>query len=105
MTSLKSMLPYLAVILADFYLLPVLIRSFAAAILILLIAIPLICFVCSAVFGAKHSFHIWYAVLVAALFVPSVFIFYNATAWPYAVGYGVAALAGNAIGSSFSKKA
>lgn len=44
-----------------------------------------------------------YAVIVAILFIPTIPIFYNSTAWIYIFVYGAIALIGNAIGMVFGK--
>jgi len=104
MKKLRGMIPYLAVIMLDFYLFPFLIRDTGSAMLMLLVVVPLICFVCSLVYGIKNSFYLAYAIVVAILFIPTILIFYNSTAWVYIFGYGAIALAGNAIGMVFSKR-
>jgi hypothetical protein len=104
MKKLRDMIPYLAVIVLDFYLLPFLIRDTGSAMLMLLIVVPLICFVCSLVYGIKKSFNLAYTIVVAILFIPTILIFYNSTAWVYIFGYGAIALVGNAIGMVFSKR-
>lgn len=98
MKRMRNMVPYLAVIILDFYLLPLLIRDTGSAMLMLLAVVPLICFVCSFLYGIKNSFYLLYAVIVAILFIPTIPIFYNSTAWVYVFGYGALALVGNAIG-------
>ena len=103
MKKLKDMIPYLTVIILDFYLLPFLIKDTGSAMLMLLIVVPLICFVCSVVYGAKNSFYLVYAIIVAILFIPTILIFYNSTAWIYIFGYGTIALVGNAIGAIFTR--
>lgn len=103
MKKLRDMIPYLAVIILDFYLLPLLIRDTGSAMLMLLVVVPLICFVCSLIYGIKNSFSLVYAVIVAILFIPTIPIFYNTTAWVYIFGYGAVALIGNAIGTVFRK--
>lgn len=97
------MLPYLGVIVSDFYLLPLLIKDTGSAIVVLLILVPFVCFACSLVYGARHSFHWSYAAMVAVLFTPTIFIFYNSSAWVYIIGYGVVALMGNLIGTTIKK--
>jgi hypothetical protein len=104
MEKTKKMLPYLIIIILDFYLLPLFIKDTGTAMMMMLVVIPLICFVCSGVYGIKNSFNLYYALLVAILFVPSIFIFYNSTAWVYVLGYGIIALVGNAIGMMFYKQ-
>ena len=103
MEKLKKMIPILTVMALDFYVLPLLIQDTGSAILILLLVIPLVCLACSAVYGLRHSFHLEFPLLTALLFAPSVFLFYNSSAWVYIVGYGVTALAGNAIGALIYK--
>ena len=103
MKTLKSMWMYLLFIGVDFYLVPVLIRDTGTAILILLVVIPLLCFLCSVLYGANHSFHWQYGVIVAVFFIPSIFIYYNSSAWVYIIGYGVIAFIGNLIGMIFYK--
>ena len=98
MQKVKPMLPYLGIILVVFYLLPIVIQGMGSAMLILLIAIPVICFVCALLYGIKNGFNIIFPIVVGLLFIPSLFIFYNETAWVYSVAYLVISLIGNLIG-------
>jgi len=98
MQKLKPMLPYLGIILVVFYLLPIAIQGMGSAMLILLIAIPVICFVCALLYGIKNGFNIILPIVVGLLFLPSLFIFYNETAWVYSIAYLVISLIGNLIG-------
>jgi hypothetical protein len=101
---MKSMLPFLSVLLADYYLLPLLVRNTGVAIMMLLVIIPLICAGCSVVYGIKHSFDMIYVLIAAILFIPSIYIFYNSTAWFYVLAYSVVALIGNLVGAAFHMK-
>ena len=101
-TNLK-VLPYLLVNIVAFYLLPTMIKDTGSAMLVMLIGIPVICFVTSIVFGINHSFKLFYPITVALLFAPTVFMFYNSTAWVYIIVYGVIALIGNFIGKLISQ--
>ncbi|MBT9776566.1 hypothetical protein GPL15_08620 [Clostridium sp. MCC353] len=103
MKILKSMRMYLLFIALDFYLVPGLIRDTGTAVLILLVVIPFLCFLCSVFYGANHSFHWQYGVITALLFIPSIFLYYNSSAWVYIIGYGVIAFIGNLIGMIFYK--
>ena len=105
MTKIKNMIPYLVVVVAAFYLLPLLIQDTGTGILILIAAIPLICLCTSVLYGYKNSFSLLFVLLNAILFIPSLFIFYNSSAWVYIVGYGVIALIGNLIGMAMNKSA
>ena len=96
-----SMLPYLLATLLCFYLLPRFIQDTGTAMFILLALLPVLCFVCALVYGVYNSFDWLYAAAVAILFVPSIFIYYNTSAWLYSPVYGAIALAGNAIGALF----
>ncbi len=98
-----KVLPYLLVNIVAFYLLPAVIKDTGSGMTAMLIAIPLICFVIALVFGIKHSFNLLYPMAVALLFAPTIFIFYNSTAWVYIILYGVIALLGNFIGKLFYK--
>ena len=48
-------------------------------------------------YGIRNGFDFWYAFIVAILFIPSIFIFYNSSAWIYVVVYAGIALLGNFI--------
>ena len=103
MKKLREMIPYLLVIILDFYLFPLLIRDTGSAMLILLMVIPLVCFICSLVYVIKNTFSLTYVIITTVLFIPSIPLFYNLTAWVYVMGYGVIALLGNAIGTLLGK--
>ena len=103
MKKLKDMLPYLGIIILNFYLLPMMIKDTGTAMLMLLIAMPLICFLSSLLYGFKKPFSFLYCIIVALLFVPTIFIFYNSSAWVYIIGYGVIALVGSVIGMYTSR--
>lgn len=93
------MVPYLVVMLLLFYVLPFAMRDTGSAMSILLVGIPAGCFVTALIYGIQHSFNICYVVLVALLFVPSIFMFYNYTAGFYSYVYGAITLLGNGIGA------
>ncbi len=101
--KLKFMLPYLVVNAIAFYLLPLLIQNTGIAMFVMLIGIPLVCFLVALVYGIKNGLNWLYPFMVAILFIPTIFIFYNYTAWVYIVGYGVIALIGNFVGKLFYK--
>lgn len=104
MEKWKKALPYYGAMLLNFYLLPNGIADTGSGMLILLAAMPALCVAISVLYGIKHGFHIEYAFIVAALFLPSICIFYNSSAWVYSVGYGALALVGNLISSLFCKR-
>ena len=98
MKKLKNMIPYLLVIAVAYYLLPLGVKNTGYATVVLLLAIPLICLLSSLFYGAKYSLSFWFILFAAILFIPSLFIFCNSTAWVYVVGYGIVATVGSLIG-------
>ncbi len=98
MNRFMKMLPHLIVIIIAFYLLPLLIIDTGSAMIMLLAIIPLICFINSLIYGQRAGFNLIYNILVAAIFVPTIFIFYNSTAWLYIIGFGIISLVGNVFG-------
>lgn len=102
--DIKKMLPYLILLCITFYLFPLLIQNTGMGMLILLIVMPLICFVCSFLYGIKNSFQPLFSILLAVLFIPSLFIYYNSSALIYAFIYGLLSLLGLFLGAKSSNK-
>ncbi len=98
MKKIKKMVPYLSAILLLFYVLPLFVFNTGTSILLLLIVTPLVCFVVSMLYGQKNTSIFIFSALVAVLFIPTVFIYYNYTAWVYIFAYGIIALVGSLIG-------
>ena len=96
-------LPYLIVNTLAFYLAPLIITDTGSAMLVVLIFLPLVGLTSSIIYGWKHSFSILYPVLVALLFIPTIFIYYNSSASIYILIYGLISLGGNLIGKLFYK--
>ena len=84
------LLPYLAVLTAVFYLLPLLMRDTGSAMFLMLCVMPLAAFFTGAVYGLRRGFSL--------LFLPTIFLFYNSSAWVYAPACALIALAGNGAG-------
>lgn len=103
MEKLKKMLPYLAVIVLTFYILPFLIEDTGSALFILLEVFPLICFIVSLINGLKKSFNWLFPLLVMLTFASSIFIFYNESATIYILAYGIISIIGNSLGALFKK--
>jgi len=99
-----GIIPYGLLLLINYYALPLIIRDTGTAMLVLLVLVPLTSFVCSMVYGVKRGFHFLYVGIATLLFIPSIFIFYNSSAWVYVLFYGVVALAGNSIGHIIYRK-
>lgn len=103
-TKLLNLLLYLIVLAADFYLLPVAAQNTGAAMLLMLCVMPLVAFVSGVAYGLRNGFSLLLPFMALLLFIPTIFIYYNASAWLYAPFYGAVVLAGNGVGRLFHKK-
>ena len=104
MEKLKKNMVFYLILLIDFYIIPLLIKDTGSAIVVMLVIIPLICLITSIFYGRRNGFDFCYILSVAIIFTPSIFIFYNSSAWIYVVGYAVIALFGNLIGLPLRKR-
>lgn len=95
---LKKHFVYVAVIILSLYVLPLLIQDTGSAMAVLLTYIPVIVFVTSFIFGIKNDFPYVLPAIVAVLFIPTIFLYYNFTAMGYVLGYYFISLAGGALG-------
>ena len=96
------LIPYVMALIVGFYALPLF--PIQPALLVLL-AFPALVFVCSIVYGIRQGFDIWLPVIAAILFVPTIFLFYNETAWIYVIIYAVTSFVGCGVGRLFHKTA
>ena len=101
--SVKSIIIFLLINIALFYILPSLIVDTGSAMIVLLAILPLTCLFVAVIYGSLNSFHISYPLLVALVFTPSIWIFFNESAWVYIPTYGATALIGNLIGAGIYK--
>ena len=95
---LLPLLPCLAVLTALFYLLPLLMRDTGSAMFLMLCVTPLAAFLTGLVYGLRRGFSILLPLAALLLFLPTVFLFYNSSAWVYAPACALIALAGNGAG-------
>ena len=101
---LAARILYAVVLAVDFYLLPCLIKNTGLAMLMVLCVIPLTAFSCSVIYGVRQGFDFLAPLIAIILFFPTVFIFYNESAWVYVIIYGMITLIGNGVGRIFYKK-
>ena len=97
MDKFKKNLIFYILLIIDFYVIPWFIKDTGSAMIVMLGIIPMVCFVTSMMYGIRNGFDFWYVFIVAILFIPSIFIFYNSSAWIYVVVYAGIALLGNFI--------
>lgn len=102
--KLIALAPYLAVLAADFYLLPLLMVDTGSAMLLMLVVMPVIGFVTGVLCGALRGFEPLLALIALILYLPTLPRYYNWTAWPYAVAYFLILPAGMAVGRLSLKK-
>ena len=102
--KILTLIPYITILAIIFYLLPLVVKNTALAMLMMLIIMPVLTFVCTVIYGMRHGFDFILPILAIILFTPTIFIFYNSSAWIYIVIYAVIAFIGNGIGKIFYKK-
>ena len=99
-----ALAPYAAVLAADFWLLPFLAADTGGAMLLMLCVMPLLAFMTGVVWGVRRGASVWPALAALVLFLPAIFLHFNATAWVYAPAYAVLVLAGTGLGRLFHGK-
>ena len=104
MDKIKKNWVYYFIILITFYLIPILIQDTGSGMFILLIVIPLITLITSIIYGLRNVFDFIYPLIVAILFIPTLFIYYNASAWTYILVYSMIAVIGELLGKTLQKK-
>ena len=104
MDKIKKNWVYYFIIFITFYLIPILIQDTGRGMFILLIVIPLITLITSIIYGLRNVFDFIYPLIVAILFIPTLFIYYNISAWVYIIAYSLIALIGEILGKTLQKK-
>ena len=104
MAGLKNNIIFYILLFIDFYIIPRFIKDTGSAVIVMLMIIPLICLITSVFYGIRNGFDFWYILIAAIMFTPSIFMFYNSSAWVYVVGYAVIALLGNLIALPLGKR-
>ena len=104
MDKIKKNWVYYFIIFNTFYLIPILIQDTGSGMFILLIVIPLITLITSIIYGLRNVFDFIYPLIVAILFIPTLFIYYNASAWTYILVYSMIAVIGELLGKTLQKK-
>ena len=100
MNQIKTFGPVLAGFALAYYGLPLLGRDTGSYMVLLLALIPLLTFLSALYDGIRWGFRPPVPLLAAGLFAPTVFLYYNLSAWVYIPIYGVAALLGSLLGGA-----
>ena len=101
--SVKSTIIFLLINIVIFYVRPSLIVDTGSAMIVLLAILPLSSLFVAVIYGSLNSFHISYPLLVTLAFTPTIWIYFNESAWVYIPAYGALALIGNLIGAGIYK--
>ena len=104
MDKLKRNSIFYILLIVDFYIIPCFIKDTGSAMVVMLVMIPMICLATSIMYGIRNGVDFRYALITAIMFIPSVFMFYNSSAWIYVVVYAGIALLGNLIALPLRKK-
>lgn len=104
MDKVKKNWIYYLIIFIAFYLVPILIKDTGSGMFILLIVIPLITLITSIIYGLRNTFDFIYPLLVAILFIPTLFIYYNTSAWVCVIAYSMIAVIGELLGKTLQRK-
>ena len=81
MAGLKKNIIFYILLFIDFYIIPRFIKDTGSAVIVMLMIIPLICLITSVFYGIRNGFDFWYILIAAIMFTPSIFMFYNSSAW------------------------
>ncbi len=104
--ALKAVIPFWGITVAGFYLLPLCICDTGSGIFVLLVILPLLCFVCASAYSVRQVSALWYVAGVPLFFMPSGFLFYGSdteAVFFYTVGYALIATVGHIAGAGIRK--
>jgi len=105
--SANSLTPRILILIGTivlFYALPFFTQDTGMAMSMLLGIMPLTVFVLAVVHGAYYKNSFFYVLAVGVLFLPTLWIYYNESAWVYIPGYMGIALLGWLMGKFFLAK-
>lgn len=96
--TIRALLAPLILILATFYLLPLGMNNTGMGMWVLLIIAPAVCTIAAALVALRLGFTWWFPLIIGALFVPTIWIYYNESAWVYTLAYTLAGFLGLGAG-------
>lgn len=103
---LKKLTVYFMILAVVFYLIPITTKMEAPmelAFTLLIVLNPIACLGTGAVYGIKHGFKWYFLMLAPLVFIPSMYIFYNSSAFLYVVIYIIFSATGMGIGCVLRK--
>lgn len=102
--NLVPLAPYIIALGINFYLLPFLMSDTGTAMVLMLCVMPCIALSSGVIYGVRNGFNGMLSIAAFLLFIPTIFIHYNSSAWIYAPVYAVIVLAGTGAGQVFHRK-
>lgn len=100
----KGWLPFLAVMIAVFYIFAPLLAGSRFASFTTGVFAPACCIGCAVVFGTVYGFRWYYFIVTMLVFTPSVFINHSRLELKLIFLYGMISLMGNLLGSAFHRE-
>lgn len=99
----RSEINFYMILVILYYFIPLFIQDTGSAMFILLFLLPLVIFVGGFLLGRKNGLHIRPVAIVTLFFIPTIYFFYNSSAWIYPFLYGGIMAAGLFLGNLIKK--
>ncbi|NBI06217.1 hypothetical protein [Senegalia massiliensis] len=100
----KKMIPYIIIASIFFYILPLFNSSDTYMSILLLVIFPVLTAILGYHYGIKNEFNLILHNIIALLFVPTIFIYYELSVMSFFILYEFILLVSNYIGSYVRKK-
>jgi hypothetical protein len=105
MKTFKGLFPYLLTTSLAFFVLPFSYYVAGFPMWLIWVELPSIVFVVSLFYGLKQGFHVCYAVFVCFVFIVTINIFYDSSAWYDVIAHFLLTCAGMGLGNiSYRRK-
>lgn len=99
MNKIKPLLPYFLIHFILFYGSPLFIKDTGSGMLMLLLIIPISCFILGFLVAKKRLSIVIYPIFSILILIPAIYLFYNETAMIYSIYYFIAIVLGILLGS------
>lgn len=99
MDKIKKMLPYLLINILPFYIAPLILKYQFLLVATLMLVFPLLCFGEAFIYATRYKNFMLFSSIVTIAFIPTIFLYYNSSAYPYIFIYGGVSIISGFIGS------
>ncbi len=103
MNRIKRDSIFYLLIIAVFYILPLIIKDTGSAMIVLLILIPIGVFLISLIYSVKNGFKMHFSLVVGLLFIPTIYIHYNESAYVYIAIYTLTSVVAQGLAKLIKK--